>query len=75
MQLFQSFILLIIGFVFLIKGADFFVDGSASIAKQLGSLTLCLPLDFHNPLHYSPLRLIFLSNFCFFSVLFCTLVV
>ena len=40
-----------------------------------GSLTLCLPLDFHNPLHYSPLRLIFLSNFCFFSVLFCTLVV
>ena len=35
MQLFQSFILLIIGFVFLIKGADFFVDGSASIAKQL----------------------------------------
>lgn len=40
-----------------------------------GSLTLCLPLDFHNPLHYSPLRLIFLSNFCFFSVLFCTLVI
>ncbi|MGN1205709.1 MAG: calcium/sodium antiporter [Eubacterium sp.] len=35
MQLFQSFIILIIGFVFLIKGADFFVDGSASIAKQL----------------------------------------
>ena len=35
-----------------------------------GSLTLCLPLDFHNPLHYSPLRLIFLSNFCFFL---CTL--
>lgn len=35
MQLFQSFILLIVGFVFLIKGADFFVDGSASIAKQL----------------------------------------
>ena len=43
--------------------------------EALGSLTLCLPLDFHNPLHYSPLRLIFLSNFCFFSVLFCTLVV
>ena len=43
--------------------------------RQLGSLTLCLPLDFHNPLHYSPLRLIFLSNFYFFSVLFCTLVV
>lgn len=43
--------------------------------SEHGSLTLCLPLDFHNPLHYSPLRLIFLSNFCFFSVLFCTLVV
>ena len=43
--------------------------------SKVGSLTLCLPLDFHNPLHYSPLRLIFLSNFCFFSVLFCTLVV
>ena len=40
-----------------------------------GSLTLCLPLDFYNPLHHSPLRLIFLSNFYFFSVLFCTLVV
>ena len=45
------------------------------IVRYIGSLTLCLPLDFHNPLHYSPLRLIFLSNFCFFSVLFCTLVV
>ena len=42
---------------------------------SIGSLTLCLPLDFHNPLHYSPLRLIFLSNFYFFSVLFCTLVI
>ena len=43
--------------------------------ERTGSLTLCLPLDFHNPLHYSPLRLIFLSNFYFFSVLFCTLVI
>ena len=42
---------------------------------RLGALTLCLPLDFYNPLHHSPLRLIFLSNFYFFSVLFCTLVV
>ena len=24
-----------------------------------GSLTLCLPLDFHNPLQHSPLKLIF----------------
>ena len=45
------------------------------ILSIYGSLTLCLPLDFHNPLQHSPLRLIFLSNFCFFSVLFCTLVV
>ena len=44
-------------------------------SKYPGSLTLCLPLDFHNPLHHSPLRLIFLSNFYFSSVLFCTLVV
>ncbi len=46
-----------------------------SSSQHHGSLTLCLPLDFHNPLHYSPLRLIFLSNFYFFSVLFCTLVI
>ena len=46
-----------------------------TVAVPVGSLTLCLPLDFHNPLQHSPLRLIFLSNFCFFSVLFCTLVV
>ena len=46
-----------------------------NILSMLGALTLCLPLDFYNPLHHSPLRLIFLSNFCFFSVLFCTLVV
>ena len=53
-----------------------FLFGAAVLGVcVLGSLTLCLPLDFHNPLHYSPLRLIFLSNFYFFSVLFCTLVV
>ena len=40
-----------------------------------GSLTLCFSIDFHNPLQHSPLRLIFLSIFSFFSVLFCTLVV
>ena len=36
-----------------------------------GSLTLCLPLDFHNPLHHSPLRLIFLSNFKILLVIVC----
>ncbi|MGN0674673.1 MAG: sodium:calcium antiporter, partial [Oscillospiraceae bacterium] len=30
-----SFVLLIVGFVLLVKGADFFVDGSSSIAKFL----------------------------------------
>lgn len=36
-----------------------------------GSLTLCLPLDFHNPLHHSPLRLIFLSIFKILLVIVC----
>ena len=35
MQYVLPYIMLIVGFVFLIKGADFFVDGSASIAKKL----------------------------------------
>ena len=35
MTLVKACILLIIGFVLLIKGADFFVEGSASIARQL----------------------------------------
>lgn len=30
-----AIVLLIVGFVFLIKGADFFVDGSSSIAKKM----------------------------------------
>ena len=38
-----------------------------------GSLTLCFPLDFHNPLQHSPLRLIFLSNFLILYVLFCAI--
>lgn len=31
----MTYMLLVIGFVLLVKGADFFVDGSASIAKKL----------------------------------------
>ena len=31
----MDYILLLIGFVLLIKGADFFVDGASSIAKAL----------------------------------------
>ena len=34
MQMFLTVILLLIGFVLLIKGADFFVDGSSSVARQ-----------------------------------------
>jgi len=40
-----------------------------------GSLTLRLPLDFHNSLHHSPLRLIFLSNFKILLVIVCHCVV
>ena len=48
----------------------------ANEARSLrGSLTLCLPLDFHTPLHYSPLRLIFLSNFKILLVIVCHCVV
>ena len=34
--MFLNIILLLVGFVLLIKGADFFVDGSSSIAKLIG---------------------------------------
>ena len=47
----------------------------ASYAHGAGSLTLCFPLDFHNPLQHSPLRLIFLSNFKIFLVIVCHCVV
>ena len=35
MNTFMEIGILIIGFVLLIKGADFFVDGSSSVAKRL----------------------------------------
>ena len=35
MKILQSIVLLVIGFVLLIKGADFFVEGSSSVAKRL----------------------------------------
>ena len=31
----MSYLLLVLGFVLLVKGADFFVDGSSSVAKIL----------------------------------------
>lgn len=33
-EMLLALLLLIIGFVLLIKGADFFVDGSSSVAKD-----------------------------------------
>ena len=40
----MDYILLIIGFVLLIKGADFFVDGSSSVAKILNVPTIIIGL-------------------------------
>ena len=37
-----DYVLLIVGFVLLIKGADFFVDGSASVAKKLRVPTMII---------------------------------
>ena len=35
MELIKSILILVIGFVLLLKGADYFVEGSSSVAKQL----------------------------------------
>ena len=51
------------------------VEKAADYEGKVGSLTLCFPLDFHNPLQHSPLRLIFLSNFKIFLVIVCHCVV
>ncbi len=37
----MEYILLIIGFVLLVKGADVFVDGSSAIAKHFGISSPC----------------------------------
>jgi len=42
--MFLSFLLLLVGFVILIKGADFLVDGSASIAKKYNISNLAIGL-------------------------------
>ena len=34
MELLKAILILVIGFVLLIKGADFFVEGSSSVAKK-----------------------------------------
>ena len=38
----MDYILLIVGFALLIKGADWFVDGSSSVAKRLKVPTLII---------------------------------
>ena len=43
-----ALVLLVVGFILLVKGADFFVEGSASVAKKLKipslviGMTICL---------------------------------
>lgn len=44
MELFFSFLLLILGFVMLVKGADWFVEGASSIAGRLGIPQLVIGL-------------------------------
>jgi cation:H+ antiporter len=44
MNMILTYLLLLVGFVFLIKGAHFLVDGASSIAKRLGVSTLVIGL-------------------------------
>lgn len=44
MDIWLAFIVLLVGFVFLVKGADFFVDGASSIAKYFKISTLVIGL-------------------------------
>ena len=44
MEIFMEYVFLIVGFVLLIKGADFFVDGASSIATRLKVPTLIIGL-------------------------------
>ncbi|MBR3561430.1 MAG: calcium/sodium antiporter [Oscillospiraceae bacterium] len=44
MEIVKAVALLLVGFVFLLKGADFFVDGSSSVAKKLKVPSLIIGL-------------------------------
>lgn len=44
MQLLLQFLLLVAGFVMLIKGADWFVEGASAIAKRFGISQLVIGL-------------------------------
>ena len=41
MELVKSIIILVIGFALLMKGADYFVEGSSSVAKRLYMSQMC----------------------------------
>ena len=43
-MMFLQVIILLAGFLFLVKGADWFVEGAASIAKKLGIPQLIIGL-------------------------------
>lgn len=40
----QQIIILLVGFIFLVKGADWFVDGAASVARKMGIPQLIIAL-------------------------------
>ena len=42
--MFLKVVILLVGFLFLVKGADWFVEGAASIAKKLGIPQLIIGL-------------------------------
>ena len=46
MTVLVSFFLLIVGFVILIKGADWFVDGAAGIAEKFGISQIVIRIHF-----------------------------
>ena len=48
----MEYIILIIGFVLLIKGADFFVEGSSSVAKQLRVPSMIIGLTIVAMVHH-----------------------
>ena len=46
MEMLKSIVLLLVGFILLIKGADFFVEGSSSVAKSLRIPSMIVGLTF-----------------------------
>ena len=44
-MMFLQVIILLAGFLFLVKGADWFVEGAASIAKKLGIPQLIIGIN------------------------------